>query len=35
VSAAYDHFFVGPFLTQAAPPGRSVDYGAAWLNYKF
>jgi Alginate export len=35
VSAAYNHFFVGPFLLTAAPPGRSVDYGATWLSYKF
>jgi hypothetical protein len=35
VSAAYDHFFAGPFLAQATPPRRSVDYGAAWLDYKF
>jgi Alginate export len=35
VSAAYDHFFAGPFLIKAAPPGQSVDYGAVWLDYKF
>jgi hypothetical protein len=35
VSGAYDHFFAGPFLAQARPPRRSVDYGAVWLDYKF
>jgi hypothetical protein len=35
VSAAYDHFFAGPFLIKATPPGQSVDYGAVWLTYKF
>jgi Alginate export len=35
VSAAYDHFFVGPFLDKATPPRRSVDYAAAWVTYKF
>ena len=35
VSAAYDHFFAGPFLIKGAPPGQSVDYGALWLDYKF
>ncbi|HZF39782.1 MAG TPA: alginate export family protein [Blastocatellia bacterium] len=35
LSAAYDHFFAGPFLVKATPPRRSVDYAAAWLTYKF
>jgi Alginate export len=35
LSAAYDHFFVGPFLVKATPPRRSVDYAAAWVTYKF
>jgi hypothetical protein len=35
VSAAYNHFFVGPFLVKATPPRRSVDYAAAWVTYKF
>jgi hypothetical protein len=35
VSAAYDHFFAGPFLAHATPPRRPVDYWAAWLDYKF
>jgi hypothetical protein len=35
LSAAYDHFFAGPFLRKATPPRRSVDYAAAWLTYKF
>jgi len=35
LSAAYNHFFAGPFLTNAAPPRRSVDYAVAWVTYKF
>jgi hypothetical protein len=35
LSAAYNHFFVGPFLVKASPPRRSVDYAAAWVTYKF
>ncbi len=35
VSTAYAHFFVGPFLTQASPPGRAVDYASVWTTYKF
>lgn len=35
LSAAYDHFFAGPFLVRASLPRRSVDYAAAWLTYKF
>jgi hypothetical protein len=35
LSAAYDHFFVGPFLVKATPLRRSVDYAAAWVTYKF
>jgi Alginate export len=35
VSAAYNHFSVGPFLVKATPPRRSVDYAAAWVTYKF
>lgn len=35
VSAAYNHFFVGPFLVKATPPRQSVDYAAAWVTYKF
>jgi alginate export protein len=34
-SAAYDRFFVGPFLRNANPRRRSVDYAAVWLTYKF
>jgi hypothetical protein len=35
VSAAYTHFFVGPFLTESATPGRDVNYAAVWATYKF
>ncbi len=35
ISAAYAHFFVGPFLTKASPSGRDVDYAAVWTTYKF
>ncbi len=35
LSAAYDHFFAGPFLVKASMPRRSVDYAAAWVTYKF
>jgi hypothetical protein len=35
LSAAYDHFFAGPFLHNAIPRRRSVDYAAAWVTYKF
>jgi hypothetical protein len=35
LSAAYAHFFVGPFLTESATPGRDVDYAAIWASYKF
>jgi hypothetical protein len=35
LSAAYDHFFAGPFLHNANPRRHSVDYVAAWVTYKF
>jgi hypothetical protein len=35
LSAAYNHFFTGPFLANASPRRRSVDYAAAWVTYKF
>lgn len=35
ISAAYTHFFVGPFFTQGASPGRNVDNAAIWTTYKF
>jgi hypothetical protein len=35
LSAAYTHFFVGPFLTESATPGRDVNYAAIWATYKF
>jgi hypothetical protein len=35
LSAAYGHFFIGPFLVKASPPRRSVDYAASWVTYKF
>jgi hypothetical protein len=35
LATAYDHFFAGPFLHKAIPRRRSVDYLAAWLQYKF
>jgi hypothetical protein len=35
LSAVYNHFFAGPFLVQATPSRRSVDYPAAWVTYKF
>jgi hypothetical protein len=35
ISTAYGHFFIGPFLSQASPPGRAVDYAAVWTTYKF
>lgn len=35
VNFAYDHFFAGPFLRNAIPRRRSVDYAAAWITYKF
>jgi hypothetical protein len=35
LSAAYDHFFAGPFLVEASPARRSVDYAAAWATYSF
>jgi alginate export protein len=35
VSAAYAHFSIGPFLREASPPGRNVDYAAVWTTYKF
>jgi hypothetical protein len=35
LSAAYTHFFAGPFLTESASPGRDVDYAATWATYKF
>jgi len=34
VSAAYTHFFVGPFPTESATPGRDV-YAAVWATYEF
>ncbi len=35
LSAAYGHFFAGPFLLKASPPRQSVDYAAVWLTHKF
>lgn len=35
LSAAYTHFFVGPFFTQGASPGHDVDNAAMWASYKF
>ena len=35
VSAAYAHFHVGPFLINASPQGKDVNYGAVWTTYKF
>jgi hypothetical protein len=35
LSGAYTHFFVGPFLTESATPGRDVNYAAVWATYKF
>jgi len=35
LSAAYDHFSVGPFLTESATPGRNVNYAAIWATYEF
>lgn len=35
ISAAYAHFFVGPFLNQGPSPGRNVDNAAIWATYKF
>jgi hypothetical protein len=35
LSAAYVHFFVGPFPVKAVPTRRSVDYAAVWATYKF
>jgi hypothetical protein len=35
LSAAYAHFFAGPFLTESTSPGRDVNYAAIWANYKF
>jgi hypothetical protein len=35
LAVAYDHFSAGPFLHKAIPRRRSVDYAAAWLQYKF
>ncbi len=34
VSAAYAHFFAGAFLKESGP-GKDVDYGSAWVTYKF
>lgn len=35
VSGAYAHFFTGPFLVNATPQGKDVNYGAVWTTYKF
>jgi alginate export protein len=35
LSAAYNHFSTGPFLRNANPRRRPVDYAAVWLTYKF
>lgn len=35
VSTAYAHFYVGPFLMNASPQGKDVNYGAVWTTYKF
>ncbi|MCK1446755.1 alginate export family protein [Bradyrhizobium sp. 48] len=35
VSLAYAYFFVGPFLTASAIPGRDVQYGSAYVRFKF
>jgi hypothetical protein len=34
VAAAYAHFFAGRFLKESGP-GKDVDYGSAWVSYKF
>lgn len=35
VSLAYAYFFVGPFLSESAIPGRDVQYGSAYVKFKF
>jgi Alginate export len=35
LSAAYTHFFAGPFLTESASPGRDVNYAVIEASYKF
>lgn len=35
LAVVYNHFLAGPFLNKAIPRRRSVDYAAAWLQYKF
>jgi hypothetical protein len=34
VTAAYAHFFAGAFLKESGPR-KDVDYGSAWVSYKF
>ena len=35
LSLAYAYFFVGPFLTDSATPGRDVQYASAYVTFKF
>jgi hypothetical protein len=35
LSLAYAYFFVGPFLTDSAKPGRDVQYTSAYVDFKF
>ncbi|HEY4381441.1 MAG TPA: alginate export family protein [Acidobacteriaceae bacterium] len=35
VSGAYGRFLVGPFLANASPPGKDVNYAGVWTTYKF
>jgi len=34
LSAAYSHFFAGPFLKDTGN-GKDVDYGSMWLTFRF
>jgi hypothetical protein len=34
VTAAYSHFFAGPFLEESGS-GEDIDYVSAWLTFKF
>ena len=35
LSLAYAYFFVRPFLTDSATPGRDVQYASAYVTFKF